>query len=54
MIEIVITAMLKIFVFISVPVCDDNSHYEHEGTACPNTCSNQNAASNCVLPNVAG
>ncbi|XP_063040860.1 IgGFc-binding protein-like isoform X2 [Engraulis encrasicolus] len=35
------------------PQCPKNSHYEHCGTACPATCANRKAESNCISPCVA-
>ncbi|KAM4694334.1 IgGFc-binding protein-like [Discoglossus pictus] len=34
--------------------CPSNSHYEQCGTACPATCVNQGASSNCKLPCIEG
>merc|ERR1719431_1118046 len=37
-----------------VPTCPPNAHYEHEGSACPNTCRSPNQEARCTKPKVSG
>ena len=41
-------------VMISVPQCGENAKWVHEGSACPNTCVNEQAEDTCNKPDVEG